>query len=185
MVHIMNIATKVLILNILFFSIQVLGQTKLARINDTDGYTNVRNGKGTNFEIVTQYKYGEFFQCEPSSDEWWIVQGFNNKHGYIHRSRITLISSLTDKEKYQLIDSTLDRLKLLRLDYDSLRKNEVEAEQINKLLELDNYEETKYTPLLEYLSELFCKHKDSNLLYKFLNIMIINKLSANEMPSWT
>jgi hypothetical protein len=181
----MSIATKILIINILFFSIQVLGQTKLARINDPDGYTNVRSGKGTDFEIVAQFKDGEYFHCEPSTDDWWLVQIFSDQYGYIHRSRITLISSLSDKEKYQLIDSTLIKLKLMRLAYDSISKSDSKTLQLSKLEELGKYEETRYTPLLDYLSEQFCSHKDSNLLNRFLDVMVINQLSANEMPSWT
>ncbi len=43
-----------------------------AYINDSDGYTNVRNGKSGSSNIVTTIKTGELFQFKKSDQSnWW------------------------------------------------------------------------------------------------------------------
>ena len=62
-------------------------------INDPDGYTNIRSGPGTNFEIVGKINEGEgivYWQNEDSN--WWKVRknlhGGESIMGFVHRSRL-------------------------------------------------------------------------------------------------
>ncbi len=62
-----------------------------ALINDPDGYTNIRSGQGTTYDIVGIVKEGEEFYVQTSSNnEWWKVTTKNGIAGYMHKSRIRL-----------------------------------------------------------------------------------------------
>lgn len=61
-----------------------------AVINDSDGYTNVRSGQGTKYEIIDRVSEGEVFYTIPQQSDWWPVRTKDNKLGYMHRSRIRI-----------------------------------------------------------------------------------------------
>lgn len=64
-----------------------------ARINDPDGYTNIRSGKGTSFTILDKIFEGENFIVEKNEfSNWWIVRKNNGVTGYMHKSRIQIVS---------------------------------------------------------------------------------------------
>ena len=161
------------------------GQSELAMINDPDGFVNVRADKNTDSEILFKIKETEFFLCEPTADSWWKIDKFYTKTGYVHKSRIQLIKDLAEKQQRDLIINSIKGLHDYRIKYDSLRLILPNDERMELLREFENFEETIYTPLLPFLSELFCKNKDIDLLDKYLKIMIINQMSANEMPAWS
>jgi uncharacterized protein YgiM (DUF1202 family) len=65
-----------------------------AVINDPDGYTNVRFGQGTSYEIIARINEGEVFYTIPQGNSnWWPVRTFEGKYGYVHRSRIKIQTS--------------------------------------------------------------------------------------------
>ncbi|MGV8091067.1 MAG: SH3 domain-containing protein [Mangrovibacterium sp.] len=161
------------------------GQSELAMINYPDGFVNVRADKNSDSEIITTIKEGNFFLCAPTSDNWWKVDNFRSQTGFVHKSRIRLIKELTEKQQRDLIIKSINGLKVYRLKYDSLRLILPNDDRIKLLREFEDFEETIYTPLLPFLSKLFCKNKDIDLLDKYLKIMIVNQMSANEMPART
>lgn len=161
------------------------GQSELAMINDPDGFVNVRADKSTDSEILFQMKENSFFLCEPTTDDWWKIDNFYTKTGFVHKSKIQLIKDLTEKQQRDLIINSIDKLNNYKLKYDSLRLILSNDERVNLLREFEGFEETVYTPLLPFLSGLFCKNEDVDLLDKHLNIMIVNQMSANEMPAWS
>jgi len=161
------------------------GQSELAMINDLDGFVNVRADKSTDSEILFKIKEMEFFLCEPTADNWWKIDNFYTKTGFVHKSRVQLIKDLPEKQQRDLIINSITRLHDYRIKYDSLRLILPNDERMELLSEFENFEETIYTPLLPFLSGLFCKNKDIDLLDKYLKIMIINQMSANEMPAWS
>ena len=62
-----------------------------AVINDPDGYTNVRFGQGTKYDIITRVTEGEIFYTIPQkTTDWWPVRTTDGKHGYMHSSRIKI-----------------------------------------------------------------------------------------------
>jgi hypothetical protein len=146
------------------------GQSELAMINDPDGYVNVRAEKSTDSEILFKIKETEFFLCEPTTDNWWKIDNFYTKTGFVHKSRIQLIKDLTEKQQRDLIINSINGLHDYRLKYDSLRLILPNDERMELLGEFENFEETIYTPLLPFLSVLFCKNKDIDLLDKYLKI---------------
>jgi hypothetical protein len=62
-----------------------------AVVSDPDGYTNLRTGPGTSFDVRTRVREGEVFTTTISPGEWWPVTTQNGVTGYIHRSRIRVL----------------------------------------------------------------------------------------------
>lgn len=60
-------------------------------INDPDGFTNLREGKGTTFPIVKKIVKGEKFAIEMNDDDWWLVVLADETRGWIHKSRVKII----------------------------------------------------------------------------------------------
>jgi len=58
-------------------------------IHDADGYTNLRKGPGSRYEVVTKIREGQPFEyTRISESSWWRVRLKNGKEGYVHKSRI-------------------------------------------------------------------------------------------------
>lgn len=169
----------------LLIPILSFGQLELAMINDSDGFVNVRVDKSTDSEVLFKIKENDFFLCEPTADNWWKISVFYEKTGFVHKSRILFIKDLTENQQRNLIVNSMNVLNVYRLKYDSLRLILPKDERMKLLREFEDYEETTYTPLLPFLSGIFCKNKDIDLLDKYLNIMVLNQMSANEMPAWS
>ena len=60
-------------------------------INDTDGYTNVREGKFSKSEILFQIYEDETFIIQNNEGDWWLIE-YNGNQGYIHNSRVSIIN---------------------------------------------------------------------------------------------
>jgi hypothetical protein len=161
------------------------GQSELAIINDPDGFVYVRADSSSDSEILYKIIENDFFLCEPTTDNWWRIDNFYSTTGFVCKSKIRLIKDLTDLQQRDLIINAMNELNDYRLIYDSLRLTLSNEERMKLLVDFEGFEETTYTPLLPFLSGLFCRNKDIDLLDKFLNIMIVNQMSANEMPAWS
>lgn len=66
---------------------------KLAIIIDPDGFTNVRNGKGTDNAIIYALRTNENFKVFPTTEKWWGVKLSNGSSGYILNDRVKIINS--------------------------------------------------------------------------------------------
>ena len=66
----------------------------LGVINDPDGYTNLRSGAGTGFEVVERILETDIFDYYPTSESnWWSVTNIRTcSSGYVHKSRIQLLN---------------------------------------------------------------------------------------------
>lgn len=94
---------ELLIIAFLFFSQLGISQS-MGMINDPDGYTNVRNGKGASFEIIARIKEGERFKYFTSNEsDWWKIETISHLtetiQGFIHRTRIQPFVDTIDKCK--------------------------------------------------------------------------------------
>jgi hypothetical protein len=159
--------TKFLLLAILI-SIKGLAQTELAKINDPDGYTNVRIDKGLNCEIIDKFSNGDLFLCTPSSEDWWLVRKYNFKEGYIHKSRVTLIKSLSDPEIKKIIIIGLDTLNKKNLEFINTPYSSNLDLYSLKRKEIESFTTNIFWALLKYISQQFCKSGDPVLLDKYL-----------------
>lgn len=62
-----------------------------ARIDDPDGYTNVRSGAGLGFSVSARVLSGETFYTRVQTGSWWQVRTADGTVGYMHLSRIRLL----------------------------------------------------------------------------------------------
>ncbi|WNJ17313.1 SH3 domain-containing protein [Pontibacter sp. G13] len=81
--------------SVLLLATATQAQRRVGVIQDPDGYSNLRSGKGSSFDVLTQiYEGNHFFTWPSESDPWWKVETARGKVGYMHKSRILL----TDKK---------------------------------------------------------------------------------------
>lgn len=65
---------------------------QIAVIDDIDGYTNIRNGPGMDFDVIGKVLTGEEFYVTPNREkQWWLIKTKNGIKGYMHRSKIKLL----------------------------------------------------------------------------------------------
>ncbi|WP_129747320.1 SH3 domain-containing protein [Flavobacterium anhuiense] len=58
------------------------------KINDSDGYTNLRKEKNTSSEILQKISTGSEVQVLDNSGDWWLVQTKEGKKGYVYKTKI-------------------------------------------------------------------------------------------------
>lgn len=79
---------------------------RLGRINDSDGYVNVREGKGVNYVVKSKVNTEEIFFIYPNYKEaWWMIEKLNCERGYASKSKIILLGELPVKERNSLRDT--------------------------------------------------------------------------------
>ena len=61
-----------------------------ATVQDSDGYTNVRAGPSTSYDVIGTVSPGEEFLTFEQPDAWWIVTLENGTMGYIYSDRIRM-----------------------------------------------------------------------------------------------
>ena len=97
--HLFASVTKALfIISMLCVSVlTVNAQTYLkAKINDPDGYTNVRKSQSSSSDIVAKFYDGETFYVQKvNGNNWWPVYTTNggSRLGYMHSSRVSIIGN--------------------------------------------------------------------------------------------
>lgn len=70
---------------ILSFLRQQYGMNK---IQDPDGYTNLRKGRSTASEVLQKIKSGNPVEVLDNSGDWFFVKTKDGKEGYVYRNRI-------------------------------------------------------------------------------------------------
>jgi len=70
---------------ILSFLRQQYGMNK---IQDPDGYTNLRKGRSTASEVVQKIRSGDPVEVLDNSGDWFFVKTKDGKEGYVYRNRI-------------------------------------------------------------------------------------------------
>jgi hypothetical protein len=58
------------------------------KINDPDGYTNLRKEKNTSSEILQKINTGSEVQVFDNSGDWWLIQTKEGKKGYVYKTKI-------------------------------------------------------------------------------------------------
>ena len=62
----------------------------LGKIQDPDGYTNVRKNPSIDSEIICSVKVGDLILVHPDETAWWKVKTKEQHVGFMHKSRIIL-----------------------------------------------------------------------------------------------
>jgi hypothetical protein len=168
---------KAILLFLIFLPImslsQLYGDNNIGIINDSDGYTFIRKGLGTNTEIKDTLFDREYFKYIPTdSTDWYQVFKMWNSNGFVHKSRIRNLKSLSRKKQYDLINSTFDK----------------EISSYQKKINTNkggfrNYHEEKFSPILDLFIHYSNKKYDDKLMRKFFDLLIIESGSADELPS--
>jgi|GEM_PF-1112256 bacterial SH3 domain protein len=57
-------------------------------INDRDGYTNIRKGKGTNTPVIGKVDDGDTVEVLSGKGDWYLIRTHSGVEGYVHRSRV-------------------------------------------------------------------------------------------------
>lgn len=58
------------------------------RIQDSDGFANLRKDKSSSSQVLQKIKTGEQIEVLDQNGDWWLVISKEGKKGYIHKSRI-------------------------------------------------------------------------------------------------
>jgi hypothetical protein len=174
---------------IVFCTLTVFAENKLAIINDPDGHTNVRSGQGTEFPVIATINKDEFFYCDLTGSEWvriiamkWI-EG-KQVEGYIHNSIVQIVETLDKKKQEELLKQILTEHKSLADNFRKACKNKDSIAYRTTIKNLEYQDDVKYTPILDILPKYFCLTKDSVILELFYATMWADKGSANEAPGF-
>lgn len=178
----------VLFILTLFLTLTSKAENKLARIKDSDGYTNIRNGKGNEFPVIATLARDELFYCDQTNSDWLKIialkwQNGKQIEGYIHKSRVQLIETLDLKSKQELLKQILLKQKSLADSFQRAFKSKDSLGYNSTLKELETHAENRYSPVLAILPKYFCETKDTALLQLFFATMWADNGSADEMPS--
>ena len=179
---------RIYILSILTFfcSLTLLAESRLAIINDPDGFTFVRSGPGIEFNVVDTLFAEDYFYFQlTEGSEWVKVTAWKGKQidGFVHKSRIQEFEKLDSKKQQELITRTLEKQRILADNFQyawKLKDNQAYKKAVN---ELEFHNDTKYDPILLILPKYYCSTNDTIVLQLFFATMWADKGSANEMPS--
>ncbi len=180
---------KYYILTILTFcTLSLLAQNGPAVIKDSDGFTNVRSGPGKNFEVVDTLLNEDFFYFKFDKNTDWVkITAWKERQieGFIHKSRIQELKNLDNKALKKIIIKVLDRQRTLANNFRAAWKSKDSLAYRITVRELENYNDTKYDPILQIIPNYFCSTNDPEIIDKFFATMLADKGSANEMPSFS
>ncbi|SFS81399.1 hypothetical protein SAMN04488006_0177 [Lutibacter maritimus] len=180
---------KYYILTLLTFcSLSLFAQNGPAIINDSDGFTNVRLGPGTDFEVIDTLFNEDFFYFKTDGNsDWAKVTAWKGRQieGFIHKSRIQEVKKLDSKSRKEIIIKVLDRQRTLADNFRAAWKAKDSLAYRTTVKELESYNDTKYDPILQVIPEYFCSTSDIEIIDKFFATMWADKGSANEMPSFS
>ena len=63
-------------------------QMNIYKIQDSDGYVNLRSGNNTNSTVISKITTGSRIEVLDDNDNWWYVKTSDGKKGYVHKSKI-------------------------------------------------------------------------------------------------
>jgi hypothetical protein len=164
------ILSILLLIPICSFS-QLFDKFHIGLINDSDGYTLIRAGQGIDSPVIDTLFADEFFQFVPTdTSKWSKVYKMWNVSGFVYGSRISPLTEFDRNTQKLLLDSIFD----------------IEAKTyLTQKSGIRNHHEEKFTPILQLFLKYMKHDFDNELLEKFIDILIIESGSADEMPPTT
>lgn len=153
----------------------------LAVINDPDGYSLIRSGKGKEFSVIDTVKKDWFFYCTGDTSPQWIsvMNSSTDKQGFLHKSRIRLFNSLPREEQQRLLlaafDATIAGEKALDKSLSGPHPVYLSARN-----SMESISEGRYIPAITALGESFALHPDSIVFCAFVRTLPWVSGSADE-----
>ena len=181
------------VLLVLLAGVAFSSDMKIARIEDEDNYTNIRAGRGTDFEILGTVDTNDLFYCEVSdSSGWYRVLTYkwdNNNNqiiGFMHKSRVRIIEQLpTAVQKNIMVKVLCEEKRLGEIQNTAWEKYNWEDSTYRKAYrDAQFHSDCRYEPILEVLPVYFCKTKDKQIIQLFFEVIWTNKGSASEVPDF-
>ncbi len=171
----------------------------LAVINDPDGFTYIRKGPSTSSPIVVTLHNDQPFAVHPGNGDWWRIDYVTwqmkwitgEPEGYIHRSRVRLLSDMPDTAQRGILCRTLAavRKEYKRADKLAEEAGRIADPQKRKILSDSAYLtrsrafEATYEMILEELAAHIIRTKDTAVLHEWLLVYIDTEGAAPEWPS--
>jgi hypothetical protein len=62
--------------------------SRVFKISDPDGFTNLRKEKNTSSEILQKINNGSEVEVLDNSEDWWLVQTKEGRKGYVYKTKI-------------------------------------------------------------------------------------------------
>lgn len=83
-----RLSRKLFILILFGLMTNSFAQIKIGKINDTDGFVNIREHPSDKSKVVNTIKENEIFEYIENEYDWWWVTKLNGDQGFVHNSRI-------------------------------------------------------------------------------------------------
>ncbi|MDW3209690.1 MAG: hypothetical protein R8N23_07480 [Reichenbachiella sp.] len=152
---------------------------KAGIINDPDGYTNIRSGKGSGFEVIDKLLTNELFFYVDSIGENWLAikitkcncdtpyNIYNQITGFVHRSRIQELDKLGQADRMNFFYELLAKEDLLTNNMSKVQDRTTKEFEWNSA-ESNVFHDYQYVASLNSLIKYLCEFKDGDLADKFL-----------------
>lgn len=152
--------TRLVLLLLSVFSSISYSDFALAIIQDDDGYTNIRSGPGSKYEILFTISENEYFLVEKDVSNWWTVKNGSNL-GYIYRSRVKFVSDMSKAEQVRRVLGVYNYLGVdISPEKDPLPPQAIRTDTLDLRKEINRI-----------MAELFCYSKDEYVLDAFIRYM--------------
>lgn len=157
----------------------------LAVINDTDGYSNVREKPVVNSKVLFKEHSNNIIRILPfQNSEWWEIEQYypNRQAGYIYKNRLKNLGNLTNDEMRELSYIILDSTIALRDELHFKDRLGLSDTDENKELTIKfkDYYHFQLFPVLKLVSKYYCNTYDRKFLRDYLDFRIETKRMAWE-----
>lgn len=171
--------TRKYILILLFLISNVFAQIKIGKINDPDGYVNVRDSSSNKSKIVCKIKDDELFEYVENNSNWYWVSKIDGTQGFVNKSRI--------KEKFMgiihkgKIYNNLDyKIIINKVSWNDLQVYVIHVAPKN---EVNDYNEKYQTDIVDCSAKMkiFKNNKEINS-FEYINIDAVGSCAGVSFP---
>lgn len=186
----------IVIFLVLFTSSNFYSQEwKTGIINDSDGYVNIRTGKGANFGILDLLYPNEIFHYADSTGESWITIrttkcNCNDPHGFysqvigfVHRNNIEELDKLNVSVRKALFSEIFSTelhfyKQMINSSNQTSRDNDTTSRK--RIV----FHDSQFNGSLNAFTNYLCEFKDEELASQFVELLEEEIGSADESPTF-
>jgi hypothetical protein len=171
--YLKSLALVLLLIPQLVFG-QLFGAYQVAVINDTDGFTLVREQPNTTSNVVDTVYDHAFFHFVANDTSDWVSVSTWNTNGFMHKSRVKGLRSLSRKAQRTLLLEVFDKELSI---HQGLTPSEVFPD-MNSI----GFHDARFIPILDLFIHYQCRQFDEKLMRLFFDVLIVEIGSADETP---